>query len=121
MLKLAKFLRMELSAPGKGLVHCMDRAEAVTKILMATMGLDDETLYRSSERWRGAVRGAVNATRLCKEIKLAATPLLQSHVERLLKKRWLCREQEDSQSASTTLQSTGQLLAFSGVVRTHPR
>ena len=28
MLKLAKFLRMELSAPGKGLVHCMDRAEA---------------------------------------------------------------------------------------------
>ena len=48
--------------------------------------------------------------RLCKEIKLAATPLLQSHVGRLLNERWLCREQGDSQSASTTLQSTGQLL-----------
>ena len=27
VLMLAKFLRMELSAPGKGLVHCMDRAD----------------------------------------------------------------------------------------------
>ena len=79
--------------------------ELVAKILMATMGLDDETMYRSSERWRGAVRGAVHATRLCKEIRLAATPLLQSHVERLVRERWLCRDPGDSQTAST-----GQLL-----------
>ena len=27
VLMLAKFLRMELSAPGNGLVHCMDRTD----------------------------------------------------------------------------------------------
>ena len=59
VLMLAKFLRMELSAPGKGLVHCMDRAEAAVGLKYGDPLVAIEMIHSDQLAAEAYVRGAV--------------------------------------------------------------
>jgi ubiquitin len=59
VLKLAKVLRMELSAPGKGLVHCMDRAEAAAGLKYGDPRVANEMIHSDQLAAEAYVRGAL--------------------------------------------------------------
>ena len=59
VLKLAKFLRMELSAPGKGLVHCMNRAEAAAGLKYGDPRVANEMIHSDQLAAEAYVRGAM--------------------------------------------------------------
>ena len=57
--KLAKFLCMELSASGKGLVHCMDRAEAAAGLKYGDPRVANEMIHSNQLAAEAYVRGAM--------------------------------------------------------------
>jgi ubiquitin/hemin uptake protein HemP len=59
VLVLAKFLRMELSAPGKGLVHCMNRAEAAAGLRYGDPRVANEMIHSDQLAAEAYVRGAL--------------------------------------------------------------
>ena len=60
MLKLAKFLRMELLAPGKGLVRCiLDRAEAAAGLKYGDLRVANEMIHSNQLAAEAYVRGTM--------------------------------------------------------------
>ena len=59
VLKLAKFLRMELSAPGKGLIHCMNRAEAAAGLKYGDPCRANEMIHSDQLAADAYCRGAI--------------------------------------------------------------